>query len=50
MVTDEIIQCFIPDRGPSIKDVLIDTSGVALGIGVLLAGYAIYQKRKNHGH
>lgn len=43
--TDEVIQCFVPDRGPAIKDVAIDTAGVAVGIGLLLIGYAIYQKK-----
>ena len=43
---DETIQRFVPDRGPSIWDVCIDTAGVTLGVGLLLAGYAIYQKRK----
>lgn len=47
--TDETIQCFVPDRGPGIRDVLIDTAGVALGIGLLLAGHAIYRnKKKQH--
>lgn len=46
--TDETIQCFIPDRGPAIKDVAIDTAGVAVGIAVLLAAAAIYQKNKNN--
>ena len=45
--TDETIQCFIPDRGPAVKDVAIDTAGVAVGIAILLAVAAIYQKRKN---
>ena len=44
---DELIQCFIPDRGPSFRDVLIDTAGICLGVALLLAGNAIYQKRKN---
>ena len=44
--TDETIQCFVPDRGPGIRDVLIDTAGVVVGMGILLAGYAIYQKKK----
>ena len=43
---DEGIQCFVPDRGPGLRDVLIDTAGAALGILLLLAGYAIYKKRK----
>ena len=29
---DETIQCFVPGRGPGIKDVGIDTLGVTLGI------------------
>lgn len=45
---DETIQCFVPDRGPGIKDVLIDTAGVAVGIGLLLLGYTIYKKQKSN--
>ena len=41
---DECIQIFVPDRGPAIKDVLIDTAGVCLGIGLLLICIII----KNH--
>ena len=33
---DETIQMFIPDRGPSVVDVGIDTAGVAVGILLLL--------------
>lgn len=43
---DETIQCFIPDRGPSFWDVCIDTAGLLLGLLLLLAGCAIYQKNK----
>lgn len=35
---DETIQTFVPDRGPSVIDVWIDTSGVMTGILLLLAG------------
>ena len=42
---DETIQRFVPDRGPSFVDVMIDTAGVLLGIGILTAGYAIYKKK-----
>lgn len=38
---DETIQRFVPDRGPSVIDVLIDTAGVVTGIGLLLAGYTV---------
>jgi VanZ family protein len=48
--TDEFIQCFVPERGPAVKDVLIDTAGVAAGIGILVLGYAIYKKIKNNNH
>ena len=45
---DETIQRFIPDRGPSITDVGIDSAGVILGIGLLCLGYTIHQKKKKH--
>ena len=38
---DETIQRFVPERGPSFRDVLIDTAGVTAGILLLLAGCAI---------
>ena len=40
---DETIQRFVPDRGPALKDVGIDTLGVILGIVIL---YSIHQKIK----
>lgn len=43
---DEIIQMFVPDRGPSVWDVGIDTSGVVLGMILLLVGYAIKRRKK----
>ncbi len=43
---DETIQMFVPDRGPSIWDVAIDSSGVVLGMILLLAGYAIKRRKK----
>ena len=33
---DETIQLFVPDRGPAIRDVLIDTCGVLAGMGLTL--------------
>ena len=44
---DETIQVFAPDRGPSLKDVAIDTSGAAVGIGALLLICAIARKSKH---
>lgn len=43
---DETIQRFVPDRGPSFKDVLIDTSGATAGMILLLVGYAYVKRRK----
>ena len=43
---DETIQRFVPDRGPSFKDVLIDTSGAIVGMIILLVGYAYVNRRK----
>ena len=42
---DETIQCFVPDRGPGIKDVCIDSAGVLTGIILLWNGYQFVKKR-----
>ena len=42
---DETIQCFVPDRGPGIKDVCIDSAGVLTGIILLWTGYHFAKKR-----
>ena len=42
---DETIQRFVPDRGPSLRDVGIDTCGVAVGILLLWLGYTVVRKR-----
>lgn len=42
---DEAIQRFVPDRGPGLKDVLLDSSGVAAGIILLLIGHYLFTKR-----
>jgi len=46
---DETIQRFIPERGPSFTDVLIDTAGVTAGILLLSGGCAIckYWRTRN---
>ena len=36
---DETIQRFVPDRGPSVKDVCLDSCGVLAGIVLLYAGH-----------
>ena len=43
---DETIQRFVPDRGPSVKDVCIDSAGVLTGIILLWMGHH-YWKRKS---
>ena len=42
---DETIQCFVPLRGPSIKDVGIDTLGVVLGIVIITLTQCIKNKK-----
>lgn len=42
---DETIQRFVPDRGPSLRDVGIDTCGVAVGLLLLWLGYTLVNKR-----
>lgn len=42
---DETIQRFVPDRGPSIKDVGIDTCGVIVGMSLLLLGHYLLKRK-----
>ena len=42
---DETIQIFVPDRGPSVFDVGIDTAGVAVGVTLLLLLHQIKRKQ-----
>ena len=44
--SDETIQRFVPDRGPSFKDVMIDTSGALVGMILLFVGYACIKRKK----
>ena len=44
---DEMLQYFAPGRSPGITDVIIDISGVALGMILFLAGHLIRKKRKH---
>ena len=47
-VTDEVHQYFVPGRGPSAKDVLIDSIGVMIGIALLWAAdRRIHGKKKD---
>jgi len=42
---DETIQMFVPDRGPAIRDVCIDSLGVLTGIALILLGHTYLKKR-----
>ncbi len=42
---DETIQLFVPDRGPGVKDVLIDSSGVITGMLLLHLGHTYFSKK-----
>ena len=43
---DETIQMFVPERGPGIKDVGIDTCGVLFGMFLLYLGHTYYVRKK----
>lgn len=42
-ISDEIHQSFVPGRGPSVKDVCIDTAGVFLGIIIVLVIISVFK-------
>ena len=46
---DETIQRFVPDRGPSIIDVGIDTCGVIVGMTLLLIGHHFLKRKLSNG-
>ena len=46
--TDETIQFFSPERGPGIKDVLLDCFGALCGIACMLLFLYILKKRKRN--
>lgn len=43
---DETIQMFVPDRGPSLKDVGIDACGVLTGMILLQIGYGLWTRKQ----
>lgn len=43
---DETIQIFVPGRGPSVRDVCIDSSGVLLGVILLTLGHHYCCKKR----
>ncbi len=42
---DETIQVFVPDRGPALRDVGIDSLGVLTGIALLTLGHTYFKKK-----
>lgn len=44
--TDETIQMFVPNRGPSLKDVGIDTCGVITGMMLMQIGYYLWRRKQ----
>ena len=44
---DETIQLFVPDRGPGLKDVLLDSCGVLTGMMLLYLGHTILSKKQH---
>lgn len=46
-ITDEIHQMYVPNRGPSLGDVLIDTTGVIFGITIVIIGIKVLKKIKS---
>ena len=46
---DETIQAFVPERAPGLRDVLIDSCGVAVGMVLIYLGHT-YVKRKSTNH
>ena len=45
---DETIQRFVPGRGPSVKDVAIDSCGVLTGLILLWIGHTLWKRKQNH--
>ena len=43
---DETIQIFVPDRGPGLRDVIIDTCGVVTGMMLLQIGYSLWRRKR----
>ena len=47
---DETIQMFVPDRGPGIRDVCIDSCGVAAGMLLLYLGHSYLKRRSTRNN
>lgn len=45
-ISDEVHQLFVPGRSGQLKDVMIDSSGSLVGIGIVLLGLKLLESRK----
>ncbi len=45
-ITDEVHQLFVPGRSGEVRDVLIDSLGVLVGVSIMLFSVALAKKRK----
>lgn len=46
-ISDELHQAFIPERGPSIRDVFIDSFGALMGLAIYLIMFNLVNKIRN---
>ncbi|GGA78961.1 VanZ family protein [Ornithinibacillus halotolerans] len=49
-ISDEVHQAFIPGRGPQVTDVLLDSAGALVGIGVYCALLHIFTRKRYSGN
>ena len=49
-ISDEVHQLFVPDRGGEVKDIIIDSVGATVGIGVYLLTSSVGKLRKIVGN
>ena len=45
-ISDEVHQLFVPDRGGEVKDIIIDSAGATVGIGVYLLTSSVGKLRR----
>ena len=47
-ISDEVHQLFVPGRSGEVRDVLIDTAGASVGIGIYFISSKIMRRKDNH--
>jgi VanZ family protein len=45
-ISDEVHQLFVPGRGGQVKDIIIDSAGATVGIGVYLLISRVVKRRR----